>query len=117
MDKVVPLNQNYEFRRAYARGKSEVRSAVVVYALRRPGKTVRVGITATKKVGCAVERNRARRLLKESIRSLWPRLKGGYDLVLVSRGKTPHVKCDTVRRELEDALGALKVLLPEEAAP
>ena len=114
MDKVIPLTENYEFRRVYARGKSAVRPTVVVYALRRPGKTVRVGLTATKKIGSAVERNRARRLLRESVRTLWPRLRSGVDLVLVSRGKTAHVKCGTVLSEMGSAMRDLSVLLPGE---
>ena len=113
MDKVIPLTENYEFRRVYAKGKSAVRPTVVVYALRRPGKAVRVGITATKKIGSAVERNRARRLLRESVRTLWPRLRFGYDFVLVSRGKTAHVKCGAVLAEMADAMRALSVLREE----
>lgn len=65
-----------------------MRPALVLYCLRnKKVKQARVGITASKKIGNAVKRNRARRLLRESIRVLYPQLKPGYDFVLVSRGR------------------------------
>ena len=78
MDILVPLTENHEYKRVYARGKSAVRPALVLYCLRnKKVKQARVGITASKKIGNAVKRNRARRLLRESIRVLYPQLKPG----------------------------------------
>ena len=111
MDIIVPLTENYEFKRVYARGKSVVRPTVVVYCMRKNGPGPRVGITASKKIENAVKRNRARRLLRESTRELYPQMKSGYDLVLVSRGKTPFVNCKTVMTELASALEELGVLV------
>lgn len=111
MDIIVPLTENYEFKRVYARGKSAVRPTVVVYCMRKNGPAPRVGITASKKIGNAVKRNRARRLLRESTRELYPQMKSGYDLVFVSRGKTPFVNCKTVLTELASALEELGVLV------
>ena len=45
----------------YARGKSYVNQALVLYVLKTRSKRTRVGLTATKKIGHAVQRNRARR--------------------------------------------------------
>ena len=79
MDILVPLTENHEYKRVYARGKSAVRPVLVLYCLRnKKVKQARVGITASKKIGNAVKRNRARRLLRESIRALYPQLKPGY---------------------------------------
>ena len=111
MDIIVPLTENYEFKRVYARGKSVVRPTLVVYCMRKNGPGPRVGITASKKIGNAVKRNRARRVLRESTRELYPQMKSGYDLVLVSRGKTPFVNCKTVMMELASALEELGVLV------
>ena len=86
MDILVPLTENHEYKRVYARGKSAVRPVLVLYCLRnKKVKQARVGITASKKIGNAVKRNRARRLLRESIRALYPQLKPGYDFVLVPK--------------------------------
>ena len=111
MDIIVPLTENYEFKRVYTRGKSAVRPTLVAYCMRRSGPGPRVGITASKKIGNAVKRNRARRLLRESTRMLYPQMKPGFDLVLVSRGKTPFVDCKIVMTELASALEELGVLV------
>ena len=65
-----PIRRNSEFGRVYARGKSYVNPALVLYVLKTRGKKTRVGLTATKKIGHAVQRNRARRVMKAAIDGL-----------------------------------------------
>ena len=113
MEKLVPICRNNDFRRSYARGKSYVSPLVVVYALKNRTKNVRVGITTSKKVGNAVQRNRSRRVIREAFRALAPRVRPGFDLVLVARGKTPYVKSTDVRRQLERQLQAAGLLREE----
>lgn len=113
MEKLVPICRNNDFRRIYARGKSYVSPLVVVYALKNRTKNVRVGITTSKKVGNAVQRNRSRRVIREAFRALAPRVHPGFDLVLVARGKTPYVKSTDVRRQLERQLQAAGLLREE----
>ena len=113
MEKLVPICRNNDFRRIYARGKSYVSPLVVVYALKNRTKNVRVGITTSKKVGNAVQRNRSRRVIREALRALAPRVRPGFDLVLVARGKTPYVKSTDVRRQLERQLQAAGLLREE----
>ena len=113
MEKLVPICRNNDFRRIYARGKSYVSPLVVVYALKNRTKNVRVGITTSKKVGNAVQRNRSRRVIREAFRALALRVRPGFDLVLVARGKTPYVKSTDVRRQLERQLQAAGLLREE----
>ena len=113
MEKLVPICRNNDFRRIYARGKSYVSPLVVVYALKNRTKNVRVGITTSKKVGNAVQHNRSRRVIREAFRALAPRVRPGFDLVLVARGKTPYVKSTDVRRQLERQLQAAGLLREE----
>ena len=113
MDKIVSICKNNEFRRAYARGKSYVTPLVVVYVVKNRRKEARVGITTSKKVGNAVQRNRSRRVIREAFRALAPRVRPGFDLVLVARGKTPYVKSTDVRRQLECQLQAAGLLREE----
>ena len=87
-----PIRRNNEFGRVYARGKSYVNQALVLYVLKTRGKKTRVGLTATKKIGHAVQRNRARRVMKAAIDEHLDQNIGGYDLVFVARGMTPRLK-------------------------
>ena len=87
-----PIRRNGEFGRVYARGKSYVNPALVLYVLKTRGKKTRVGLTATKKVGHAVQRNRARSVMKAAIEEHMEYNIGGYDLVFVARGLTPKLK-------------------------
>ncbi len=73
---------------------------------------VRCGFVAGKKVGGAVERNRARRLLRETLRERLPRIKPGWDLVLIARAPIIEVKLEAVGKEMDDLLLRGKLLLP-----
>src|SRR5699024_2764984 len=82
-----PLRHNSEFGRVYARGKAYVDHALVLYVLKTRAKQTRVGLTATKKVGCAVRRNRARRVMKAAIDEHLDYDIGGYNLIFVARDR------------------------------
>lgn len=74
---------------ACAQAPSCARGAVVVQARARGDQRplVRVGFTATKRIGGAVERNRAKRRLREAARLLLPDFaRAGFDYVLIARG-------------------------------
>lgn len=91
MSRFVTLNSNSDFRRAYARGKVYTNPALVTYVVKNHAGICRIGITTSKKIGNAVERNRARRVIKAALLSM-PTLHGGFDIVFVARRKTVHKK-------------------------
>ena len=106
----IPLTRNNDFRRLYKRGKSLVDRNVVIYYSKNKLGFNRVGFTVGKKVGGAVTRNRAKRLMRESFRLLEPRLVLGFDFVLVSRGRLPHLKRQAVDASLSHLLGSVGLL-------
>ena len=61
------LTKNKEFSRIYARGKSYVHPNLVLYVAKNRLGYTRIGLTATKKVGHAVQRNRARRIMRAAL--------------------------------------------------
>ena len=98
--KIVAVNENRDFRKAYAKGRSTVSPILVTYVSKNRGLHLRVGITASKKIGNAVQRNRSRRVIRAALRELWPRLdhNRNVDLIFVARGKTPFVKSTAVEK-------------------
>lgn len=75
--------------------------------------SIGLGLTASRKVGGAVTRNRARRRLRALGRELLPRLgRPGHDYVLVARAATAERDFTTLRRELETALQRLAEARP-----
>jgi len=108
MQKTLKLNQNYLFQRIYRRGKSLVSPTIVLYYHKRQGaKLNHIGITTSKKVGGAVQRNRARRVILESYRLLEPVVETGYTFVIVARGKAANVKMQVVRDDLRRLLSKI----------
>lgn len=73
------------FQNAYATGNKRVGAHCVLFAAPAPGPHCRLGVTATKKLGNAVHRNRARRLVKEAFRKVRTQMPAGYDYVVVAR--------------------------------
>jgi ribonuclease P protein component len=67
----------------------------------------RLGLAVSRKVGGAIERNRVRRLLRESFRRLEPSDGGGFDLVVVARADIVGRKQAEVDRELRDRIRRL----------
>lgn len=107
--KYQPLTRNHEFVRAYTKGKAYVHAFLVVYVNRNRFHTLRIGTTASKKVGNAVKRNRARRIMKEALYQM-PLCADGYDIVLVARAATPGLKTTQLVPVLEKLLKKAQVL-------
>ena len=97
------LKKSWEFRRAYQKGKKYWNRYFVIYVLHNPFNQLRLGVTVSKKVGKSVQRNRVKRLIRESFRHLRTRVKVGYDIVVV--GRTPA--CQLTCQETQNALAHL----------
>jgi ribonuclease P protein component len=101
---------------ACAKAPSCAKGAVLVQALRRDdGPLIRTGFTATKRIGNAVARNRAKRRMREAARLLLPQFaRPGFDYVFIARGGA------TTRpwpRLLDDVKSALLRLAAERDSP
>lgn len=110
MRDINSLRQNSQFKKAYQKGKYKASAEVVLYA-RKVNSEGGFGITASKKIGNAVSRNRAKRRLRALYRKYKNSLKQGFDIVAVARSKTVHAPyCDLEKSFLRIAreIGILK---------
>ena len=109
------LRSSGQFERVRRVGRTWASGLVVLNAAPNGEGRVRCGFVAGKKVGGAVERNRARRLMKEAMRLKLSTIKPGWDLVWIARAGIAGVKLDAVSKAVDDLLSRSKVALPVEA--
>ena len=111
MPKRRRLSRSGEFDRVYRDGSSHATRYLVLYRFPRKGdetSEARLGVSVSRKVGGAVERNRVKRCLREAFWGLDERLPEGHDFVVVARPEIDTLiereGANGVRASLEEAL-------------
>ena len=126
--KIFALRENHLFRKAYAGGKKAGSRSISVYVLKdkhayrlkkeNPEKKTlnRVGISASKKIGGAVRRNRAKRVIREAYRALEKNIgiRKGFLIVIVAHEAATEVKMQDVYRDMQSCLARLGMLRSSE---
>lgn len=104
----LTIKKDREFRFLFGKGQSCVNYAFVCYFRENRRRRNRCGIVTGKKIGNAVTRNRARRVLREAFRLFDHELTGltekRFDLVFVARGQTAAQKSQKILRLMETRL-------------
>lgn len=100
----ITFKLNKEFRRLYGRGKCIVLPQVVIYYKKNSFTHCRIGVSVSKKLGCAVCRNRAKRVILAAFRQILPQLETGYDFIFAGRVKTTKIKSTAVYSAMKRAL-------------
>lgn len=126
--KNIAITENHLYKKTYQRGSHAAGGCVVMYVLRDTHahllmkanplkrKVNRVGISVPKKFGSAVERNRAKRIIREAYRLLEKEspLKKGYLIVLAVRDGAKGKKMQDVLRELRRCARRLELISDAE---
>lgn len=107
---LITIKKRKDFLYAAKSGKKFITSSFILQMVERPKdhrcpiEDIRIGFTATKKIGNAVIRNRAKRRLKEAAR-LTAAKHGiaGSDYVIIARHKTPDCSFSELKRDMEFA--------------
>jgi ribonuclease P protein component len=104
------LSRSAEFERVYRQGRSTANRQFVIYAFPNASSDQpRVGLSVSRKVGGAVERNRVKRLLREAFAHVEETLRSGQDIVVVARPAAAELVArdglSGVQRSLQELLG------------
>jgi len=111
LDKTRRIINNNEYRLVYKHGKYEVGRMCVLYRMPVAKQPTRIGFVTGKKVGGAVQRNRARRLMKEVYRLHQHEIREGYHIVIVGRGPLKDATYERAEKEILYLLRKSKLLV------
>jgi ribonuclease P protein component len=109
------LTRSEDFKRVRRIGKSYAHPLVVLVAQPSESKHSRVGVAAGKTAGTAVDRNRAKRLLREAVRPLLPSIASGWDLILIARPALVTSSLTDTRNALTNLLTRASILPTDES--
>ena len=104
------LTRSADFKRVRRTGKSYAHPFIVLVVKNSEVPKVRVGVTAGRSVGGAVQRNKAKRLIREAVRPLLPDLLPGWDLVLIARPALLSKSLQEIRQVLASLLRRAQIL-------
>jgi len=109
MNHSLTLRRGAEFQTVWDSGKSWSHPLIILRARANGMDKSRFGFVAGKKVGQAVRRNRAKRLLREAVRQRLPKIVKGWDLVWIARGGAEKAEYRAVDEAVEQLLKRAKL--------
>ncbi len=122
--KFVAIGENHLYQKAYTKGMKTNTGTLTLYCLRdyasyrlqkanpEKKKINRIGLTVTKKLGCAVVRSRVKRILREGYRTVdrdTP-IKRGFLIVIVAKEGAKTAKTQQIAADLSYAMRRLGML-------
>ena len=122
--KFLRIKENGLFRKAYKSGSRKGSRTLTVFVLKdraaeylrrsHPERLIvnRLGISASKKVGGAVQRNRAKRVIREAYREIDKNygIKKGFLIVITPRPECTVTKMQSVKKDLLYCLSSLDMI-------
>ncbi len=112
MQRKFRLTRSEDFKRVRRSGKSYAHPLVVLIVQSNNQPRVKIGVAAGRTVGTAVYRNRAKRLLREAMRTLIPNIASGLDLILIARPGLVSATLEDTHHALLNLLQRAQILTP-----
>lgn len=114
MRKTYRVKKEKEFQRIIHRRESFANRNLVVYILPKPGQEhFRVGLSVGKKIGNAVERNRVKRQIRQSLLDIKMDIQPEYDFVLIARVNIKSLTTAEVRKNVQHVLKLANIMKTE----
>jgi ribonuclease P protein component len=103
------LLRHADFERVYKQGRRHFAAHMTVFYLARErGQGLRIGLTVGKVLGGAVERNRMKRRLRESVRLRWPEVRVSADVVINPKKSVLKVEFEELGKEIRRAFEVIQ---------
>ena len=112
MQRKFRLTRSEDFKRVRRSGKSYAHPLVVLIVQSHEQPRIKIGVAAGRTVGTAVHRNRAKRLLREAMRTLLPKIASNLDLILIARPGLVFATLEETRQALLTLLQRAHILTP-----
>ncbi len=116
MERRFRLTRSIEFKRVREQGKSYAHPFVVLVVCPSQLDHPRIGVTASHNIGGAIERNRAKRLLREAMREFIPTLQPAH-IVLIARIPLAKASLSETRQALEHLFHRANLILSNQHDP
>ncbi len=107
------LTSAIDFKRVRHSGKPFAHPFVVLIALPNASAATRIGISAGKSVGNAVQRNRAKRQLRAAVQPLIPGMQAGWDIVFLARSRITNAPYQDIAKAVKELLIRAQILPTE----
>ena len=101
MDRSYSLKRHKEFRYTYARGRAQSMPLFTLVYAKSRNESVRIGFSVSKRIGNAVQRNRAKRRMRAALTPMVPHISGGFNVIFVAKPDVLEAPFAELGRQME----------------
>lgn len=104
MNRSYSLKRHKEFRYTYARGRSQSLPLFTLVYVKSRNDSVRIGLSVSKRIGNAVQRNRAKRRMRAALTPLLHEIAGGFNVIFVAKPAVLDAPFPELGKQMETLL-------------
>lgn len=104
MERKHRLTRSIDFKRVRRKGRSHAHPLAVLICMGNELAVTRLGVSAAKSIGNAVQRNRAKRRLREALRSRLSEIESGWDVLVIARPEAVDADWSLLRSAVNELL-------------